>query len=452
MDSNPSENWPPAELQFRLACEECHQRKIRCDLPPDSSTATCKACRTNKRRCLFSIKSKTGRPRKLATANGGLASVSTPSQRLNGPATEHVISLHEGAGPPRTRRHLTALSPSPPFVDTPENLAGSRNGQPWLLSPSPPVTGVTFGVTALHEFGQQDQKTLFDSILMDSFVFPAPDQSGPPGVPAESETEFLPELETNARLPHAAPSPGPAIPVSNTISDGLCRDATDDFTETLSLCAEIHRACHGRPLHFLNSADQDELASVLRVINDLGSKTHTLTQISPKSPGRQNRYNWAIIHVSVAEAIEMAAGLIKFNLGLLTVQGSGEGAFEQYHSSKDGDEPHRLGDEGPGLVGTRGDAARDMRLESVLALMRLDYSLNKFTLLAINARDATEGASDELHHAVAHLAGCVGEEDREPKAWQIPLVCRCCAGVSAARIQRVRDLGQALVARLRSVW
>ncbi|KAK4235796.1 hypothetical protein C8A03DRAFT_36334 [Achaetomium macrosporum] len=287
---------------------------------------------------------------------------------------------------------------------------------------------------------------------MDGFVFPAPDQSGPPGVPAESETEFLPEPETNARLPHAAPSPGPAIPVSNTKPDGLCRDATDDFTETLSLCTEIHRACHGRPLNFLNSADQDELASVLRVINDLGSKTHMLTQISPKSPGRQDRYNWTIIHVSVAEAIEMAADLIKFNLGLLTAKGSGEGAFEQHHSSKDGDEPHSLRDERPGLVGSRGDAARDMRLESVLALMRLDYSLNQFTLLAINARDAADGASDDLHHAVAHLTRCGREEDREPSGWQVPLVCRCCAGMSAARIQQVRGLGQALVARLRSVW
>lgn len=374
-------------------------------------------------------------------------------------------------------RPSTAPPPSPPFVDTPETLAGSGNVQqePWLLSPSPPVTGGTFGVAALHEFGQQDQKRLFDGIFMDDYAFPAPGQNGSPAVPADMETAEMREPEIHARLPHTAPSP----PVSSSTGpDWPRQDATDDFTETLSLCAEVHRACHGRPLNFLCSADQEELASVLRVINDLGSKTHALAathQVSRKpSPGRRDRYNRNIIHVSVAQAVEMAADLIRFNLGLLTGQrsdggGGCGGAFEQQHDNhKNGDElDSSAGDRRPDFGGRRGGdaAARDMRLESVLALVRLDYSLNQFTLLVgSHGHDghdaAADGASDELSHAAPHRAGgCCGREaeGREPAGgggeWDASsVVCPCCAGVSAARIKHVRSLGQTLVARLRSVW
>lgn len=60
--------------QLRAACEECHERKIRCKQSKRRSGA-CEACSDNGRRCLFSLKSKTGRPKNTRSS-------STPSTYL----------------------------------------------------------------------------------------------------------------------------------------------------------------------------------------------------------------------------------------------------------------------------------------------------------------------------------------------------------------------------------
>lgn len=54
---------------FRTACEECHSRKVRCKPSSEESRGgtRCEACRINGRKCLFSLRSKTGRPRNSTT-------------------------------------------------------------------------------------------------------------------------------------------------------------------------------------------------------------------------------------------------------------------------------------------------------------------------------------------------------------------------------------------------
>jgi hypothetical protein len=59
-------------IQFRIACEECHERKIRCKQANKDSvgTGSCQACHANSRKCLFSLKSKTGRPKTSQSSSG----------------------------------------------------------------------------------------------------------------------------------------------------------------------------------------------------------------------------------------------------------------------------------------------------------------------------------------------------------------------------------------------
>ena len=47
--------------QFRHACEECHERKIRCK-QRNIEDGCCEPCQDNGRRCLFALETKTGRP------------------------------------------------------------------------------------------------------------------------------------------------------------------------------------------------------------------------------------------------------------------------------------------------------------------------------------------------------------------------------------------------------
>ena len=47
--------------KIRSACENCHRRKIRCHLPPD--TVTCQNCSTSGSFCYFAPRIKAGRPR-----------------------------------------------------------------------------------------------------------------------------------------------------------------------------------------------------------------------------------------------------------------------------------------------------------------------------------------------------------------------------------------------------
>lgn len=46
----------------RSACEECHERKIRCLIPPHGGS--CQACMTSRRQCYFLPKHKAGPPRR----------------------------------------------------------------------------------------------------------------------------------------------------------------------------------------------------------------------------------------------------------------------------------------------------------------------------------------------------------------------------------------------------
>jgi hypothetical protein len=68
----------PAAFRFRIACEECHTRKIRCYPSLDLSSGACECCRSNWRKCLFSLKGKLGRPRKR---NGRLSDSPNVSQQ-----------------------------------------------------------------------------------------------------------------------------------------------------------------------------------------------------------------------------------------------------------------------------------------------------------------------------------------------------------------------------------
>ncbi|KAJ5358485.1 uncharacterized protein N7496_010898 [Penicillium cataractarum] len=85
------------QSKVRSACEECHERKIRCLLP--SEGGACQACLTSKRQCYFLPRHKAGRPRR---GNRPLSSL--PASRHTTPAPIPCLSPRsDGANAERNR-------------------------------------------------------------------------------------------------------------------------------------------------------------------------------------------------------------------------------------------------------------------------------------------------------------------------------------------------------------
>lgn len=154
------DSWSPAKpSELRFACEECHKRKIRCEVPRDGSRDICEACQVNQRQCLFSLKVKTGRPRKAdpdpkkdagdrahsshnssASPNGSTPDgiIFSPYQQPAGPTQDVSSRQTSSYGPPanqhaghyiaaRSKRGQTRLPISPLAVQREKVPSGFRN-------------------------------------------------------------------------------------------------------------------------------------------------------------------------------------------------------------------------------------------------------------------------------------------------------------------------------------
>ena len=95
-------------IQFRIACEECHERKIRCKQSNKEGvgSGSCQACYSNGRKCLFSLKSKTGRP-KIAQSFSSVSSIPTlPQSFPSGSLSLPHLSFSAGSSPNATPRMI----------------------------------------------------------------------------------------------------------------------------------------------------------------------------------------------------------------------------------------------------------------------------------------------------------------------------------------------------------
>ncbi|KAL2820813.1 hypothetical protein BDW59DRAFT_164507 [Aspergillus cavernicola] len=137
--------------QFRLACEECHVRKIRCEPSLKESGGSCEPCRLNQRRCFFSLRSKIGRPRKK-----------TPSAK-------------QQRSPPPTSFPLAELLPDYQVLDDiPDSGPGGRDAFGRQL-----LTSECFG--AHGDLFMPDLTQLSDLLQADPLAVESP--------PAESDSE-----------------------------------------------------------------------------------------------------------------------------------------------------------------------------------------------------------------------------------------------------------------------
>jgi hypothetical protein len=170
----------------RNACEECHDRKIRCSIPPKGGA--CIACQTHGRQCFFLPRYKSGRPRRNRSSSPDLfsrqdlrTSILSPSSLQEG---QHISDMEDWESV------FMSVSTKDPSLDQEsaalrslreENTFGQSNSRldPWLDTPMnnnnifsnpPTATPPSFPESSLPVFPIPTSPK--------SSTFPAPSLSG----------------------------------------------------------------------------------------------------------------------------------------------------------------------------------------------------------------------------------------------------------------------------------
>lgn len=398
-------HWPPELSDFRLACEECHKRKVRCEPPREGSQGSCQACRTNRRTCLFSLKSKTGRRPKSnkTTANARSGhKVQTPLT-----ASRRQLPTHESLSPTLT---TTTVSHNGGDLYYVENLSTAQ-GRAAAQELTQPVMGYAnnfffpddsasasgpgddqyvqeLELPPNHESGRRLDELGFESPIpatrgQEPFSYrdtPEPSlelwQQEPLSMDHWMPTpdEMTGEVSGKRSLPDSVGLDRPKRPAPIQVRNNLDRSRGEplDFLDTIRFFCETSNHYQGNLLDIKASSDKHKLLIILSNIEDLGRKAAAAVVREPDvaSPlgggSRQDQYIRMLTRVAVMGAVDIADDLLKYNLRIRNITLSGAQEVEL-----------QCGDNANAATASM---TTEDALESVLSLVRLDFSLHQFSL------------------------------------------------------------------------
>ncbi|GAQ05536.1 hypothetical protein ALT_2857 [Aspergillus lentulus] len=423
------------EPQFRLACEECHVRKVRCEPSLTGSGGSCEACRVNQRRCLFSLRSKIGRPRKQASSTNTKTAVHNTTG----------MSVSSGCPPSMTVLQMLAQSD-----DLRKELNGSQSPKDWSQSQSNgrrrvPVETNQWGNTAWHPISEN---LTMDPVGDISAVYNF-EETGGFGIESERFGQLMTHNSVGAQMEpfssdfaHAAESlQMDAFMTENWyVAGGVIEssetDGEQDFNNALKLYGELHNRCKATSLNILAESDQDELSSVFQILDKLNQITSVLQHNPSSQLQRTEQSKWRIVRVAVMEAVEMCIGVIEFNFRLHKNLGTADdGRCSAEESSP-------ASSSSGNLAGCNGFTPKNehrlgVQLKALELLLRLDHSLVRFRLF-MSKLDCSHG-SDHYHDS----SSISGNMSRAP--------CKCWI-ISIPEIGTVRSQISELSDRLRGLW
>ncbi|KAL1835556.1 hypothetical protein VTJ49DRAFT_6488 [Mycothermus thermophilus] len=417
-------DWPPALSDLRLACEECHKRKIRCEASQDGWQGACQACRASNRACLFSLKNKTGRPRKPKSTHL-YRGTKTLSPRSLSPKS---LELQAGTGLSAaaiTGPHPSELRHDWPSSKTRQHVAGHQPSAPGHYETPPyDIGSPPSGETSLGQLtwlpgiatGRSDSDPLFDSPcggdihvsmspgfvqLGDDFALEIPGvmtshpdlhdsncndrrgseigRLGRPYTIASGTTSSTGESSDRGDCGDPWRT-GPGRNGPDVLGNNRDSTMSQDFSDTIRLCGEMNNGFQSRVLDVTAPADKQELSIVLANIEELGHKTvaamrDAAVQSAPTS--RQEQYKRMLTNVAVLGAVDIAADLVKHNLSIHNISYSAE-CEAMNDRNPDFLMADREGIPDDGDDGVCINPSADA-LESVLSLVRLDYALLQFS-------------------------------------------------------------------------
>ncbi|RAL06964.1 Zn(II)2Cys6 transcription factor domain-containing protein [Aspergillus homomorphus CBS 101889] len=304
------------EAQLRLACEECHARKIRCELSAATSGGRCKACVLNQRQCLFSLRSRTGRPRKQPLSipfkfHKPSASIQHHRPPAETPPTNHPQTSLAQTGPAQQIGKLyQQRTTGRPLQDGQAHMwspddAGWNNGSTWQAQQ--PGPGQTSPPASFDHFLAPDLRgwnTVGQLIMHGPGIGSLPDpclpDMGPVGDPLQTDPIVL------------LGSPG-VLNESN--GEDPSGPGEKGFLDALKLSSGLHNNCKSTTLDLLTEAGRYKVRVICKLFDELSQAAFALQDdaLHASPMVRSDLSEAKIIAVSLREAIQVCIDIIQHN-------------------------------------------------------------------------------------------------------------------------------------------
>ncbi|KAL4982484.1 hypothetical protein BDW68DRAFT_55769 [Aspergillus falconensis] len=297
------------ESQLRLACEECHARKIRCELSVAPSGGRCKACALNQRQCLFSLRSRTGRPRKQPLSIPSKSHQASSSMQQHRPAEIPSQTSLAQPGPAQDIGQIyQQRTTGGPLRDGLAHIWSSDevgwNGstgqaQPGLGIALPPESFDNFLTPDLRGWDTVSQLIMQGSGI-GSLSDPCLSDIGPVGDPSQIDPILL------------LGSPGA---LNDTDGEGPGGPREKRFLDALKLYSGLHNNCKSTTLDLLTEAGRYKVRLICKLFDELSQTAFALQAdtLHASQTVRSDTSEAKIIAVALSEAIQVCMDIIQHN-------------------------------------------------------------------------------------------------------------------------------------------
>ncbi|EPE31909.1 Zn2/Cys6 DNA-binding protein [Glarea lozoyensis ATCC 20868] len=384
----------PAQY-FRTACEECHTRKVRCKPSPDQGrggTTQCEACRVNGRKCLFSLKSKTGRPRNTTvTTVPKFDSINLPSPlRSPPPLSSFSGSSNATLDSPShdsSEYFYLELPPWPSSNNDPRNqlplnfTTNSEQGSSNAFSEGQDVAvvacrGCSDGTWQLPKVTSPTQNVLSaTSACNDDLAASSWNDiwaSVLPGDPrAQSTLSFYDQsaVGTMSRTPASTKTSPPCVDCASKRINELPTleypfpftmrkpETISDIVRTIELCNQVREYEHaipGKIISLLSTNDASEVHELLGSLEKLCSKIYSIVPQQSQAGQIRDQPTFIMVFTAVMQAIEQTVD----RLGSIV-------EFEQACQAEDS----------PMMSNSMVTVVPQLQIERLLSMTRLDFYL-----------------------------------------------------------------------------
>ncbi|KIA75489.1 hypothetical protein HK57_00038 [Aspergillus ustus] len=399
------------EPQFRLACEECHTRKIRCELAlGNPSGGSCKACALNQRRCLFSLRSRTGRPRKQPLAAS--SSPQNPPSMRNRPVGAPLLEPSQLA---------LAASIRPGQAEDIDSLLQQHTGGQshiWASRENDPA-GWNGAAWQQHHPALASSPGPLEDLL----------QPGINGWDPTNSIHFMIEGSGTGFMSEACISDLTSLDTAIRLGspDDTGQAPEQGFLDALKLYSGLHNKCKSTSLDLLTEAGQCKVRSIAKLFDDLSQTAFALqaendTLLSASTPLRSDISETKVIRAALVEAMQVSIAIIQYN-------------FQLHHSAMDDGSEQSCCDKGSSktcnCLITAGEKQLGIQLSCLELLIQLEFSLVRFRHLVSKAE-------------------CLHAGHQRPSAPQL-LGCHCWAS-SAPGVDTARSQVSALLKQFRTLW
>lgn len=396
-------SWPPVELsELRLACEECHKRKIRCRVSHHGSEGTCEACSENQRQCLFSLKSKTGRPRKASSQNNTRHGVNRNRRAMSPSFLDRTSSGDSVAKQSTAQRRSSTSNQIADYFSSALSLPTSPPLS--YLTPHRHTSNTEKDLTVFQNFHSQDEDMTTDR-LVSSLPLPSPLDTGP--LPDSAGQSAM----TNCFY-HMSDVSGEAATTST------------EFFDVMQICNEIHGWSQNCSLDLCADTSRNKIFAMSCTIDKLFQTVLKMPQDQGSFQARKEQYSWTILRVAVEEAVEIIADLVSFTLKI-----------SEQQSVSTSSAPIMQADQWSSPDASSQIAHR--QLEIMMVLCRLDHSLFHFGSY-IAAQSHRQGSSTSC------ASSCRNSSTSQS--------CRCSRTALLSRTDQVRRQAWGLMEKLRDKW